>query len=81
MPSDVQKRGLPFRAAAGPESITGRNQAGRPAEPTSPPMKTDLNPHGAVHGGGAEYCQRIASLCTGPGVGFREGPRSFNHAK
>ena len=31
--------------------------------------------------GGAVYCKRIASLCTGRGVGFREGPKSFNHAK
>jgi hypothetical protein len=40
-------------------------------------MKTDLNPYGAVNGRGAAYCQRIASLCTGPGVGVREGPKSF----
>ena len=47
----------------------------------SNPMKTDLNPHGAVNGRGAAYCKRIASLCTGPGVGFCEGPKSFNPAK
>jgi hypothetical protein len=29
----------------------------------------------------AAYCKRIASLCTGPGAGFREAPKSFNHAK
>jgi hypothetical protein len=78
---DVQKRCLPPRAAAGPESLRGQNQAGRPAEPTRTPMKTDLNPHGAVNGRGAAYCKRIASLCTGPGVGFCEGPKSFNPAK
>ena len=36
---------------------------------------------GAANGRGVVYCKRIASLCTGPGVGFREGPKSFNHAK
>jgi hypothetical protein len=44
-------------------------------------MKTDLNPHGAVNGRGAAYWQRIARLRTGPGVGVREGRKSFNHAK
>ena len=44
-------------------------------------METDLNPHGAVHGRGAAYGKRIATLWTGPGVGVREGPKSFNHAK
>jgi hypothetical protein len=62
IPSDVQKRRLPSRAAAGPESLRGQNQAGRPAEPTRTPMKTDLNPHGTVNGRGAAYCKRIASL-------------------
>jgi hypothetical protein len=81
MPSDVQKRCLPSRAAAGPESLRAQNQAGRLAEPTRTPMRTDLNPHGAVNGRGAAYRKRIASLCTGLGAGFREGPRSFNHAR
>src|ERR1035441_4247560 len=62
IPSDVHKRCLPSRAAAGPESLRGQNQAGRPAEPTRTPMKTDLNPHGTVNGRGAAYCKRIASL-------------------
>jgi hypothetical protein len=44
-------------------------------------MKTDLNPHKAANGRGAAYCLRIASLRTGQGAGFREGPGSFNHAK
>src|ERR1017187_7239450 len=76
IPSDVQKRRLPPGAAAGPEPLRGQNQAGRPAEPTRTPMKTDLNPHGTVNGRGAAYCKRIASLCTGPGAGVREGPRA-----
>jgi hypothetical protein len=41
-----------------------------------------LPPKGSVvNGRGAAYCQRIASLSTGPGVGFGEGPKSFKHAK
>jgi hypothetical protein len=48
MSSDVQKRCLASGSAAGPEWLGGQNQAGPVRKPTSTPMKTDLNPHGAV---------------------------------
>jgi hypothetical protein len=74
MSFEVQKRYLPSRAAAGPESLRGPG-------PGWTAWGTGSNPHGAVHGCGAVYCQPIADLCTEPGAGFREGPGSFNHAK
>ena len=61
MPSDVRKRCLPSKAGAGPESLRGQNQAGRPWGTDSNPHGNDLNPHGAVNGRGAACCKRIAS--------------------
>jgi hypothetical protein len=52
--------GRPSSSAA--VGILTRQLQGFQIEGGSTPMKTDLNPHGAVNGCGAAYCKRIACL-------------------
>lgn len=63
MPFDVQKRCLPSRAAAGPKSLRGQNQAGRPSELTRTPMKTDLNPRSLTGLMGADSARDQSGSC------------------
>lgn len=81
MTSDMQKRCLHL----GQMLVRGHNSGARTRldglGTYSNPHENRLEPHRAVNGRGAAYRKRIASLCTGPGVGFREGSNSFNHTK
>jgi hypothetical protein len=80
MPPDVQKRCLPSgHLLVG--SRLGAEPGLTPADPARTLMKTDLNPHDVLDGHGPACCSGSPACALDPSVGFREGPKSFRHAK